>query len=43
VLVPQIWSETPDWVYYSLAGGGVGVVLLSAIILLARSGKKRLL
>jgi hypothetical protein len=42
-LVPQISGETPEGVYYALAGGGAGVVLLASIILLARSGKKRLL
>ncbi|RJO62410.1 MAG: hypothetical protein C4542_04110 [Dehalococcoidia bacterium] len=43
LIVPQIPGETPDWVYYVLAGGSAGVVLLSAIILLARSRKKPLL
>ena len=42
-VVPQISAETPDWVYYALAGGAAGVVLLSAIILLARSRKKPIL
>jgi hypothetical protein len=43
LVVPQIQDETPDWVYYSLVGEGAGVVLLSAIIMRARSHKKRLL
>lgn len=42
-VLPQISGETPDWVYYALAGGGSGLVLLSAIILLASSRKKPLL